>query len=551
MIQELHISNLAVIEDTTLEFNSNFVSLIGETGAGKSLIVDSLNLLKGDKSDFSLVRDNTKKATIIASFKLDKNFILEHEEIKEYLDGTNVLLLKRTLNPDHTSKTYINDEPVSLNEFKRISSHLIDIHSQGANWDLLDEKKHLSYLDKYALNDIKKAKDDFLVSYKKYKNSQEKLKKLIENNSKLDKEYLTFQIEEIKKVNLKEHEIEDLNEEYSSLRQMEQIQNNFNSYKESILLPEGNIKDILFSIRNKLSKFDNSPLQEEARQLFENINNVNDSFNLLEETYHSLSLDPNRIDYINSRLFQLKSVQRKYGKTTDEILSKLKLYESELSECDDFENLKLDLQNEIDKEEKETIEKAKILSKKRQKAATQLEKSISTEMEDLGLLKDGFKVSFVEDELNSDGIDKITFEVRLNKGLEFTSLKKAASGGEASRLMLSLKVVLNALDPYDLLVFDEIDSGVSGRIASLIANKIKKVASSSQVLVISHLAQVVSSSFSAIKITKYTTNKSTSTKATTLNEEEFEVEVAKLLSGEKITESAISQAKELIKESRG
>ncbi len=551
MIQELHISNLAVIEDTTLEFASNFVSLIGETGAGKSLIVDSLNLLKGDKADFSLVRDQKKKAAVIATFSIDERFLLEHQEIKEYLDDTSTLILKRVLNPDHTSKTYINDEPVSLNEFKKVSSHLIDIHSQGSNWDLLDEKKHIYYLDKFSEKEIKESKDEYQKAYKKYQDSKEKLAVLIEENSKLDSEYLNFQISEIKKTNLKEHEIEDLNDEYQSLRQLEIIQNNFNDYKENILLPEGNIKDILFKIRNKLSKFENTPLEEEAKKLFENINDTVESFNLLEESYHNLNLDPNRIEYINSRLFSLKGLQRKYGKTTDEILSKLNDYEEKIKEVDDFENLKIDLQNEIDKNKEEAIKKAKILSEKRKKVSQSLEKSISKEMEDLGLLKDGFKVKFEESELSSDGIDKVTFEIRLNKGLDFTSLKKAASGGEASRLMLSLKVVLNALDPYNLLVFDEIDSGVSGRIASLIANKIKKVSSSCQVLVISHLAQVVSSSFSSIKITKHVSKDITQTKAKTLNDEEFEEEIAKLLSGEKVTESAKLQAKELIKESRG
>lgn len=551
MIQELHISNLAVIEDTTLEFASNFVSLIGETGAGKSLIVDSLNLLKGDKADFSLVRDQKKKAAVIAIFSIDERFLLEHQEIKEYLDDTSTLILKRVLNPDHTSKTYINDEPVSLNEFKKVSSHLIDIHSQGSNWDLLDEKKHIYYLDKFSEKEIKESKDEYQNAYKKYQDNKEKLAVLIEENSKLDSEYLSFQIAEIKKANLKEHEIEDLNDEYQSLRQLEIIQNNFNDYKENILLPEGNIKDILFKIRNKLSKFENTPLEEEAKKLFENINDTVESFNLLEESYHNLNLDPNRIEYINSRLFSLKGLQRKYGKTTDEILSKLNDYEKKIKEVDDFENLKIDLQNEIDKNKEEAIKKAKILSEKRKKVSLSLEKSISKEMEDLGLLKDGFKVKFEECELSSDGIDKVTFEIRLNKGLDFTSLKKAASGGEASRLMLSLKVVLNALDPYNLLVFDEIDSGVSGRIASLIANKIKKVSSSCQVLVISHLAQVVSSSFSSIKITKHVSKDMTQTKAKTLNDEEFEEEIAKLLSGEKVTESAKLQAKELIKESRG
>lgn len=551
MIQELHISNLAVIEDTTLEFPSRYVSLIGETGAGKSLIVCSLGLLKGEKADFSMVRDSKKKAVIVASFALDETFRKNHPEVQEYLDDSNTIILKRSLNPDHTSKTYLNDEPVSLNLFRTVASHLIDIHSQGENWELFDEKRHLSYLDRFASKSIEKSKQEFRKAYQDYLQEKSKLAEFEKAKEQLDPEYLQFQINEIEKADLKENEIEDLNEEYQSLRNAEKIQDSFNTYKEAVLLPEGNITEILYRIKTSLNRFENTPLESSAKELVSLLENTNESFLNFEDAFHQLHLDPKRMDFINSRLFQLKGLQRKFGHSSKEILEKLELFKKQLNEFQNYEEDKENLISEIHKKEKTAKEKAQKLSEIRRKCALSLEKAISNEMVELGLNKGGFRVCFESTELNSEGIDKVFFEVRMNQGLDFAPLKKAASGGEASRLMLSLKVVLNALDPYDLLVFDEVDTGVSGRIASLIASKIKKVSLSSQVLVISHLAQVVSSSLDAIKITKSSQGKETTTKAQVLDEKGFELEVARILSGSTITDAALKQAKELIKESRG
>lgn len=551
MIQELHISNLAVIEDTTLDFNSDYVSLIGETGAGKSLIVDSLGLLKGEKADFSLVRDPKKKAVIVGAFHLEKDFIDKHQEISEYIDEEGNLILKRTLNPDRSSKTYLNDEPVSLLAYKKVISHLIDIQSQGSSWELFDEKKHLFYLDGYGGNRLQSKKEEFSKTYHLYQMEKEYLAKLIEENSKLDPEYLSFQIFEIEKAHLKPHEIEDLNDEYLSLREAERIQKNYNRYKEAAILNEGSMKDILSTLASRMNPFLSSSLQEQAKDVEEKARLLSSSLEEFEQSYRKLDMDPRRIDEINQRLFDLKGLMRKYGKSSDEILNALKKYKEMLSLSDDFQNRKTMLEEKIQTLQSQAIEKAKELRKERLKIKAELEKAISDEMKDLGLLKGGFGVVLEECPLNKDGIDSACFEVRLNEGLPFLPLKKAASGGETSRLMLSLKVVLNALDPYDLLVFDEVDTGVSGRSASLIANKIKRVSLSSQILVISHLAQVVASSKSSILIKKTVKDNMTKTQAEVLDQDAFVRQVALMLSGEKMTDAALSQAKALIEESRG
>lgn len=550
MIQELHISNLAVIEDTTLEFPSVYVSLIGETGAGKSLIVSSLGLIKGEKADFSLMRDPKKKSVITAVFSLSDDYLNTHPEAKEYLEDSNQLILKRTLNPDHTSKTYINDEPVSLTAFRSVSSHLIDIHSQGANWELFDGKKHLFYLDRFASSSIEKERNEYQDSYRKLQDLKRQLDELESKKKETDPEYLSFQIKEIEKAHLKENEIEDLNEEYLSLRESEKLQESFNRFKESVLLPEGTIQQILFQIKSRLSPFEETSLKDSSNKLVSSILSFEDAYDEFENDFHKLHLDSNRIEEINQRLFELKGLQRKFGKTTSEILEKLSVFKSQLEMTEEFDIRKEDLLSDINNAEEIAKSKASLISQKRKKCALKLEKQISDEMDQLGLQKNGFKVHFTESELNKDGMDKVEFQVRMNQGMDFAPLEKAASGGEASRLMLSLKVVLNALDPYDLLVFDEIDTGVSGRIASLIAKKIRKVSNYSQVLVISHLAQVVSSSLNAIKISKKTMNGETITTASVLDEEGFQMEVARILSGETITEAALKQAKQLIEESR-
>lgn len=551
MIQELHISNLAVIEDTTLEFDSNYVSLIGETGAGKSLIVDSLCLLRGEKADFSLVRDPKKKAIIVGVFHIDKEFSKKHPEIMEFIDEEGNLILKRTLNPDRTSKTYLNDEPVSLLAFRNVTSHLIDIQSQGSGWELFDEKKHLYYLDRYGGNVLLKRKEEFLKAYDSYQSEKEKLEKLIQENAKLDPEYLSFQISEIEKAHLKPHEIEDLNEEYLSLREAEKIQENYNRYKEVTLLREGSIDDILSSLVSRMNPFLSGSLQDEAKEVEESARLLSSRLADFENAYMQLDMDPKRIDEINQRLFDLKGLMRKYGKSTEEILTALKKYQDMLSLSQDFTNRKEELEKNILNLEKQAMEKAKELRKVRLETKTELEKAISDEMKNLGLKQGGFSVELEEGSLTKDGIDSACFEVRLNEGLPFLPLKKAASGGETSRLMLSLKIVLNALDPYDLLVFDEVDTGVSGRSASLIANKIQRVSKSSQILVISHLAQVVASSSSAVLIKKTVKDNTTRTQATVLDEDGFIRQVALMLSGERLTDAAISQAKALIEERRG
>ncbi len=544
MIQELHIENLAVREDATLEFTANDVALVGETGAGKSLVVSSLLLLRGERADYSLVRDKAKKASVSALFVPSQSFLSSHEERKEDLED-GILLLKRTLNPDKTSRYYINGSPVSLSERKEVTSHLIDIHSQASRYDLLDEGKQLSYLDKYGKEPLEKAKKAFDLAYQNYLKKKEENETLISTHKERDRDYLAFQISEIEKYHIKEHEIEDLNAEYSSFREREERKRKYDDFLSSVENGNQSLTQTLQTCVNKLHPFLTSSYKEKAEQLISLANEREDSLSSFYDSFSNIEKNSARRDEINSRLFELKGLRRKYGKTTEEILSKYHTYQSRLKERNSYEELRKEKDEEIHKAKEEARKKAENLSLLRKESSAKREKNIGREREALGLLKGGFKAELIPNELASNGLEHACFSVRLNKGLGFAPLKKAASGGEASRLRLALKVVLNALDPYDLLILDEIDTGVSGKQASLRANKVKERSKITQVVLISHLPQALSSVDAAILISKKTKDGTTKTTAKSLTKEETILEIARRLSLENRTESALNQARVL------
>ena len=495
------------------------------------------------------MRDKEKKASVCALFTLSPSFLSRHEEVKEYVESTS-LILKRVLLPDHTTRCYFNDEIVSQNELKRIASHLIDIHSQNSNSDILNEKKQLLYVFGFLSDDGIKAKKEYEEAYQSYLNKKKEYQDFLSSYHDIDVDYLTFQIKEIEKYHLKEHEIEDLNEEFESLKDYSKIQNDFESFDSAVENESFSFSEGVSSILRALRPLKETGLKDSTLAFEDSLNQAREKYQALVDDFSALDYDPHRIDEINERLYSLKNLQRKYGHSTEEILSKYEEYKKKLDFSSTFSLDK-------EKKEKEIASLLALLEEKGEKfysfekeAGEKLEKAICKEMADLGLRKNGFFIEFEKKELSVDGLYSCQFMVQLNEGIEKASLKKAASGGEASRLMLALKIVLNHINPYDLVVFDEIDTGVSGKQASLIAKKIKSISKVSSVLVISHLAEVVASATSAIYIKKVTEDNMTKTKASNMKEEEIVSFIAKMLSGNNVTEAAKVQAKELRDEYR-
>ena len=542
MLEELHIKNLALIEDTNIDFSSPYISLVGETGAGKTLIVDSLSILKGDKFDFSLIRDKSKKTVLSASFVIDDSLIDRNEEFSEYL--TKQLLVKRIINTDHSSRYYINDEQVSSSVYKKILSLLIDIHSQGENSSLLDEKNHLYYLDSYLKNDLSEIKKEYSSLYSDYLKDLQQLKTMEEEKEDFDKDYLLFQINEIEKYHLKENEIEDLINEES---RMKSYQNLLKDYQEfSSILYQSDIMSSLSSLLSVIRRFKDS--QIDVSSLADNLSSLKESISQFENDFENMDIDPDRLEYINQRLFDLKGLMKKYGRSTEEILDKLDEYKRKLSFLDEYQIDKDNLLKKIDKKKEQLLLIAKKLSSTRKENAYKLEKDISSVLKKLLLKEDGFKIQIKDKELSKDGVDDVSFLISLNEGMPFSSLKEAVSGGENSRLMLALKSIMNSLDPSVLLVFDEVDTGVSGKVAFYVGTLLKEISKTSQVLVISHLPQVVASSYVSYEVEKKTLNNTTISTVKELNEKERIKAIAKLLSSKSITDEALLQAENLVKE---
>ena len=542
MLEELHIKNLALIEDTNIDFSSPYISLVGETGAGKTLIVDSLSILKGDKFDFSLIRDKSKKTVLSASFVIDDSLIDRNEEFSEYL--TKQLLVKRLINTDHSSRYYINDEQVSSSVYKKILSLLIDIHSQGENSSLLDEKNHLYYLDSYLKNDLSEIKKEYSSLYSDYLKDLQQLKTMEEEKEDFDKDYLLFQINEIEKYHLKENEIEDLINEES---RMKSYQNLLKDYQEfSSILYQSDIMSSLSSLLSVIRRFKDS--QIDVSSLADNLSSLKESISQFENDFENMDIDPDRLEYINQRLFDLKGLMKKYGRSTEEILDKLDEYKRKLSFLDEYQIDKDNLLKNIDKKKEQLFLIAKKLSSTRKENAYKLEKDISSVLKKLLLKEDGFKIQIKDKELSKDGVDDVSFLISLNEGMPFSSLKEAVSGGENSRLMLALKSIMNSLDPSVLLVFDEVDTGVSGKVAFYVGTLLKEISKTSQVLVISHLPQVVASSYVSYEVEKKTLNNTTISTVKELNEKERIKAIAKLLSSKSITDEALLQAENLVKE---
>lgn len=548
MLSELRISNFALIDDLDVSFSSKMNVLLGETGAGKSLLVDAISLLSGKRADFGKLKDESKKALIEGTFTFSEDFIRTHKDLEEYIEG-NSLTITRVLLPSKSAIARINGETISLSSLRKIAEQIIDIHSQQDSSLLYDEKNYLSLLDSYksSTSNLNKVKEEYSKAFKEIKELQKEKEEFITSNNISDKDYLEFQVKEIQKFDIKENEIEDLNEELMSLESFEQIENTYSELEDTIS-PNSSItfSDLISKIRRILIGFNNSSLEEQAKKLSSSLEEVEENILILSQKYENLDFSPKRIDEINQRLFSLTSLQRKYGKSTSDILEALKRMVKTLEDLNSYD----DKLKEFELKEKELDSKVKVLASKltskRKDLASSLEKEVNSELESLGLLSGGFKIEVLETQISSSGQDNVSFKICMNKGSKFISLKEAASGGENSRLNLALKSVFNKLKPYDTLIFDEIDTGVSGAIASKVANKIHELSSFSSIIVITHLPQVVARGDSHYFASKQINQNTTTSSLEKIEGERVVIEVAKMLSGDELNNSAIQAARELI-----
>lgn len=547
MIRQLTIKNFAIIDDLTVDFDQGMIALTGETGAGKSIIIEALSLLLGNRASADMIRYDAKKAYIEGVFYLKKEMIDKiNKEIGGIEDST--LIINREIDINGRSTIRLNSRITTVSLVRSIMNKIIDLHSQHDNQYLLDKKNHLSLLDTYLKYHSTNELNEYNKSYQTYVEALNKLETAKkEELSEEQVDFYRFQLNEIENVNLKENEIEELELEKKRMSEFEKINENLRTTL-AYLSSEGSALELLYEAKRALENLSDDPLYQKH---FEHLNDLyyqlDDLRTELEQEASNLYFDEHRYNEIQERLFAISKLKRKYGHTYEEINE---YYQDIKTKIDNFDNLTfyLDkLEQDVKNKKEEAFNKALILHVKRVEVASKLANEVMTQLQDLHLKDVQFKIEINKhDELNQHGIDDIEFFVSLNKGQPLRPLIKVASGGEISRLMLGLKVVFSKLFGIHSIIFDEIDTGVSGQVALSVGKKMKELSKHCQVICITHLPQVAAVSDYHYHVKKVNKDNTVTTDLINLNQKDRIIELAKMLSGDEISEASILNAKELL-----
>lgn len=550
MLINLHISNIVLIEKLNLEFGAGLNILTGETGAGKSILLDALSLALGARSDIGLIRHGCDSASVVAEFDNSNQSITEI--LSEFeIDCADGLILRRTLTLDGKSRAWINDIPVSIKTLKQIGDTLLEIHGQFANHTLLNQSTHKSTLDNFAKNNF----SDFSVllskvkeSYQVYNSAKNRLKALQEmlDRTSAERDFLAHNVSELESLNVQIGEEEELSSRRATMMNAEK---NTAILSEAIdaLSPRGNSLDSqIFSVAHILQRIkgDTNPYQEQIDKLYD----IASEISQIAQSLQPESTDLDDMDSIEERLFAIRAAARKHRVQPDELPAKLQEMSAQLNAIDNSDTELKKLNNEIKTYYAEYESAANKLSALRRSAANELRNRLLAELPDLKLGSADFMIDFTQTDASATGIDDITFMIKTNPGSPFAPLHRAASGGELARLMLAMRVVLSGTDDMHTFVFDEVDTGISGATASAVGARLNRLASASQALVITHSAQVAGFADKHFKISKSVSNDTTTTSVCEITDTDRINEIARIISGAEITPESITMAKTLIKE---
>lgn len=552
MLLQLSIKNFALIEEITLDLDEGFTILAGETGAGKSILIDAINYVLGSKFNKDLIRTGEEKTFVEAICSIEDNKSLK--EILDFYDieYDDILIISRESFKNGKSVIRVNGKAIILSNLRKISEKLIDIHGQHSNQNLLNKDRHIEYLDSFGKinleNDFIKYKESFV----EFKDIKDKILSLNKNESdeKLV-DYIKYQIEEIDNASLSAGEEEELIDRYNILSNHEKIRNSLArsySYLDSST-GEYSVLDSLDFVVREISAIEKH--SEKAKLIKERVNNTyyelqdltKDIKSLLDESYY----DENELDEINSRIYKIGLLKKKYGSSIEEILKYRENLDKQYQEIINSEEIIKELKNKLIVIEKRLDKYSKNIHEKRVILGKAIEEKIEKELKYVGLGKCTFKISIeYDDSFNLKGKDKVQFMISTNLGEPIKPMEKIVSGGELSRIMLSLKSVFIDKDNTPTIIFDEIDTGISGRIAQCVAEKMYEISNKHQVLCITHLPQIASMSDNHYMVKKYIENEKTFTKIEKINEEKKIEEIAIMLGGVKLTENTLTNAREII-----
>ncbi len=562
-LKVLHISSFAIIEQLTVEFDAGFSVITGETGAGKSIIIDALNLALGEKASVTMIRAGAESASIECTFDDIGNPLERLLRDNQFPGKNGDLTLKRELNINGRSKAWINDVPCTIGQLKSIGDLLVDLHGQHDHQSLLQEENHIQFLDAFGdyQESIKKVHDTYLaLSHVIEKH------KLLSERRKLNKEkreLWEFQLQEIDKVAPEEGEYEELSKEKAILDNSEKI----NSIAEELTQQlfdgdENTLYQQILDVNKKLGVLNriDPEFSEELNRIEETRFLIQDLSKHLTSYIQNIQFDPGRAEIVNQRLYQLQQLIKKYGSSVQEILKFREILEKKLDEDDGLDNELMKLESEIERTKIRYSEEASRLSKNRKSTARIFEERIVQALSNLGILNSMFEVSinyidtrdgWVEIDgrrikCDPTGIDNIVFLISTNPGEPLRPLANIVSGGEVSRIMLAMKSIMAGKDRIPVVIFDEIDTGISGKIAQVVGRQLKALSNVHQVICITHLPQIAGLGDHHYKVYKLANDERSQTSIMRLNQEGRIVEIASLIGGATVTDTTLQQARELL-----
>ena len=544
MIQQLHISNYALLKEVDISFNDGFTVVSGETGAGKSIILDALSLLFGKRVERSVVANDEKKTIVEGVFKLNDShkFFFEIHN----LDFDYETVIRRELRANGKSRAFINDSPVLLNVLSNFSQIIVEFFAQNQTVMFKEDESKFNFLDQFSdSNNLLNEYRDCFYEFNKLNQDLNKLKNQ-GSLSAAEIDFLKFQYSEIDRANLVLGEKEQLEKNIIILENFNNIHSAICDSQDILNLEEGIVKQLSI-IRNKLSGVNTfSEIDKRIESIIIDLNDINLEFSNISNKFSDYKSED--LNDINTRLDVINSLLQKHRmKFVQQLLDLKDDLRSRIDLADSFEILLEEKQKQIDNKEKNLRTLAYSLNKRRLSVVPLIKEEIEKVLHNIGMPYSRFNIDILDDvKFHNYGIGLISFKFSANKGLDMQELYKVASGGELSRLLLAIKYVTARRFSVSTLIFDEIDSGVSGEIASLMGDMMKYISKSSQLISISHLPQIAAKADTHLKVIKNITKKATYTTVMELDQESRVSEIAKLLSGRKITKAAISNAIELL-----
>ncbi|MCF7925601.1 MAG: DNA repair protein RecN [Candidatus Izimaplasma sp.] len=557
MLTYLSVRNFAIIENIEVHFNDGMTALTGETGAGKSLLIDAIGLLLGDRASTYIVRTGEDKAIVEGVFTYDNTLldpILARLDIEQ---ENNELVIRRQITVSNNNIIKVNNTTIPLKDLRLITSKLADIHTQEDTLRLINPMTYLDIVDNFERDQIERKLATYQEQLAAYKKSLNDLKRLENSNDDLLErlDLLRFQVKELTQFNLKKDEKEELEEAIEKLENFDDIFTHLNEAKERLEQTGAidHIYDAAKHIKN-ITDF-GEDYDNVSKRMLSSYYELEDTFETLQRIVETLDFDPQELDDMQTRLHRLETLEQKYRKSIPELILYLEEIKYDIENIDHYDDVIKDHENQVKKSFKATYDTALDLSRKRQEIAKYIEQELLDILADLELAKTAFDITFdipdADDPFNDrifleNGIDVVDFMLSTNVGEPLKPLSRSASGGEMSRIMLGFKNVLAKSLGLSLMIFDEIDTGVSGYIANQVAKKMKQIAHDTQVICITHIPQVAAISKHHIHISKTVEDARTKAHIKILNGEDRVTEIASMISGDNVSDAALKTARELL-----